>query len=61
MEGNVITMQDIFLFDNTAGFDSEGHSLGALRATGLEPKFLEKMQHNNVTVDPRVFATSDYR
>ncbi len=61
MEGDVITLQDIFLFDNSAGFDSEGRSLGSLTATGLRPKFLEKMQHNNVSVDPRVFATMDYR
>ena len=34
MEGDVITLQDIFLFDNSAGFDSEGRSLGSLKATG---------------------------
>ena len=28
MEGDVITLQDIFLFDNSAGFDAEGRSLG---------------------------------
>ena len=61
MEGDVITLQDIFLFDNSAGFDSEGRTLGTLKATGLRPKFLEKMMHNNVTVDPRIFATMDYR
>jgi pilus assembly protein CpaF len=59
MEGDVITLQDIFLFDNSAGFDSEGRSLGTLKATGLRPKFLEKMLHNNVTVDARIFATTD--
>ncbi|MGN6252341.1 MAG: CpaF family protein [Marmoricola sp.] len=57
MEGDIITLQDIFVFDTGAGFDADGHSLGALRATGLRPKFLEKMSHSNVTVDPRVFAT----
>jgi pilus assembly protein CpaF len=61
MEGDVITLQDIFLFDNSAGFDSEGRSLGSLKATGLRPKFLDKMQNANVTVDPRIFATADYR
>lgn len=61
MEGDVITLQDIFLFDNTAGFDAEGRALGTLKATGLRPKCLEKMLHNNVVVDPRVFATSDFR
>ena len=57
MEGDVITLQDIFVFDHSAGFDAEGRALGRLRATGLRPKFLEKMQHNNVTVDPLLFAT----
>ena len=33
-----------------------GASLGRLRATGLRPKFLEKMEHSNVRVDPRIFA-----
>ncbi len=61
MEGDVITLQDIFIYDNSAGFDLDGRSLGSLKATGLRPKFLEKMQHNNVTVDPRVFATMEFR
>jgi pilus assembly protein CpaF len=56
MEGDVITLQDVFLFDNSAGFDADGRSLGSLKATGLRPKFLEKMAHSNVTVDPRTFV-----
>ncbi|WP_323791232.1 CpaF family protein [Nocardioides sp.] len=55
MEGDVITLQDIFLFDNAAGFDGEGRTLGSLRGTGLRPKFLEKMAYANVTVDPLIF------
>ena len=57
MEGDIITLQDIFVFDNSAGFDAEGHALGRLRSTGLRPKFLEKMAYANVTVDPMLFAT----
>jgi pilus assembly protein CpaF len=56
MEGDVITLQDIFLFDHSMGFDETGTSLGRLRATGLRPKFLEKMEHSNVRVDPTIFA-----
>ena len=56
MEGDVITLQDIFLYDHTAGFDSEGACSGTLKATGLRPKFLEKMAQANVTVDPMMFA-----
>jgi pilus assembly protein CpaF len=56
MEGDVITLQDIFGYDNAAGFDGEGRALGRLRATGLRPKFLEKMANSNVTVDPMLFV-----
>ena len=55
MEGDVITLQDVFVFDNSAGFDTEGRTLGRLRSTGLRPKFLEKMAYANVTVDPLIF------
>ncbi|MCW2816360.1 MAG: CpaF family protein, partial [Nocardioides sp.] len=57
MEGDVITMQDVFVFDNSAGFSAEGKSLGRMRATGLRPKFLEKMAEVNVRVDPMIFAS----
>jgi pilus assembly protein CpaF len=56
MEGDVITLQDIFLFDHTMGFDENGRNLGNLKATGLRPKFLEKLAHANVHVDPMLFA-----
>jgi pilus assembly protein CpaF len=56
MEGDVITLQDIFLFDHTMGFDENGRNLGRLKATGLRPKFLEKLSHGNVHVDPMLFA-----
>ncbi|MDP3894727.1 CpaF family protein [Nocardioides sp.] len=56
MEGDIITLQDVFVYDHTAGFDSEGRRLGRLRSTGLRPKFLEKMAHANVSVDPMLFA-----
>ncbi|MCW2753283.1 MAG: putative conjugal transfer protein [Marmoricola sp.] len=56
MEGDVITLQDIFMFDNGAGFDQDGRSMGTLKATGLRPKFLEKMAFANVEVDPRIFV-----
>ena len=56
MEGDVITLQDVFVYDHTAGFDLDGRALGRLRTTGLRPKFLEKMQYANVSVDPMLFA-----
>ena len=56
MEGDVITLQDIFLFDHSAGFDDDGRNLGSLKATGLRPKFLDKLGQNNVHMDPMIFA-----
>ena len=60
MEGDVITLQDVFLYDHSAGFDADGKALGGLRSTGLRPKFLEKMAYNNVQVDPLLFATERF-
>jgi pilus assembly protein CpaF len=57
MEGDVITLQDIFVYDHSAGFDASGRAQGFLRSTGLRPKFLEKMEHSNVHVDPMIFST----
>src|SRR3954451_7180657 len=56
MEGDVIPMNDLFAFDHSGGFDENGKTLGRLRATGLRPKFLEKLAHANVKVDPMPFA-----
>lgn len=56
MEGDVITLQDLFVWDGSAGFDSEGRALGRLAPTGLRPRFLEKLAAANVTVDPLLFA-----
>jgi pilus assembly protein CpaF len=56
MEGDVITMQDIFVFDYEAGFDADGHPLGHLISTGLRPKFLSKLAQSGVKVDTSVFA-----
>ena len=56
MEGEVITLQDIFLFDFSAGVNEEGKFRGRLRSTGLRPKFLDKLEERGVFVDPDVFA-----
>jgi pilus assembly protein CpaF len=56
MEGDVITLQDLFLFDYSAGIDEEGHFLGGLKSTGLRPRFLDKLQERGISVSPEVFA-----
>ena len=58
MEGDVITLQDIFLFDYHAGYDERGRALGHLRSTGLRPRFLDRLADANVKVDPGLFAVN---
>src|SRR5205823_9370188 len=43
MEGEIITLQDLFLFDFKAGVDEHGRSQGSLWPTGLRPHFLDKL------------------
>jgi pilus assembly protein CpaF len=56
MEGDVITLQDLFLFDYSAGIDEDGKFLGGLKSTGLRPRFLDKLQERGISVPPEVFA-----
>jgi pilus assembly protein CpaF len=60
MEGDVITLQDLFLFDFNAGMDEDGKFRGHLKATGLAPAFLDKLAERGVFVDPNLFAPEDY-
>ena len=55
MEGETITMQDIFLFDFRAGRDSDGRFLGDLKPTGLRPKLLDRLVDLDVKVPTELF------
>jgi pilus assembly protein CpaF len=61
MEGDVITLQDLFTFDFSAGMDEEGRFRGRLKSTGLRPKFLDKLAERGVQVDPDIFALEEQR
>ena len=55
MEGEVILLQDIFVFDFRMGTDAVGRSLGQLKATGLRPHFTERLADRGVKVDTAIF------
>lgn len=57
MEGDVITAQDIFRFDQT-GVDGSGAVLGHFRATGIRPKFLQRVKAYGVNVPDNLFDPS---
>ena len=55
MEGDVIAMQDIFLFERQ-GVDQEGKVLGVFRATGVRPKFADTMSTAGIYLTTNMFA-----
>jgi pilus assembly protein CpaF len=56
MEGDAITMQDLFLYHVTGDLDARGRVQGDLAATGLRPHFLERLAERNIKVDVNWFA-----
>ena len=60
MEGDVITLQDLFVFDFAAGIGTDGRYLGRLKSTGIRPAFLPFLKNNGVTVPDDVFAFETY-
>ena len=59
MEGQTITMSDIFAFDHAAGVDAEGRHLGTIKPTGIRPKFSEKLADYGLYLPPEVFGKID--
>jgi pilus assembly protein CpaF len=59
MEGDIITLTDIFVFEQT-GFDG-GKVVGRLRATGLRPRFIEKLEAAGKNLRPAIFGMGDRR
>ena len=57
MEGDVVTMQDIFIFEQQ-GIDADGRVLGHFRATGIRPKFSERLARAGIDLGPEVFDPS---
>ncbi len=60
MESDVITLQNLFIFDFAAGIDKDGRYLGRLKSTGIRPAFLTFLKNNGVTVPDDVFAFETY-
>jgi pilus assembly protein CpaF len=55
MEGDVIVMQDIFVFEQTGVV--EGRIQGRLKPTGIRPKFVEKFEVAGIHLPPNVFGS----
>jgi pilus assembly protein CpaF len=54
MEGDVIVMQDVFVFEQTGVV--EGKIQGRLKPTGIRPKFVEKFEVQGINLPPGLFG-----
>lgn len=55
MEGDIITMQDIFVFEQE-GIDDQGQVLGQFRATGIRPKFTDRLAAYGIDLPVSLFS-----
>ncbi|HEY7136967.1 MAG TPA: CpaF family protein [Acidimicrobiia bacterium] len=60
MEGDVITLQDLYLFDYGMGMDETGRSRGELKSTGIRPQFAERLGDHGITLEPELFRQQDF-
>jgi pilus assembly protein CpaF len=54
MEGDIVTMQDIFVFEKR-GLSSSGAVLGRFCASGILPKFCERLQSAGIRLPSDIF------
>lgn len=59
MEGEVITMTDIFVFEQTGVENAQ--IMGRLRPTGLRPKFMDKIEASGINLPPSIFGIGERR
>ncbi|MGO4186088.1 CpaF family protein [Pseudarthrobacter sp. TAF60_1] len=57
MEGDIVTLQDAFVFDYSAGVDAHGRFLGRPVATGIRPRFIDRFEDLGIHVSPAVFVS----
>jgi pilus assembly protein CpaF len=61
MEGDVVTMQDIFVFERV-GIGEKGKVLGRFRPTGIRPKFSEQLKYAGIHLPASMFENvSEYK
>lgn len=56
MEGDIVTLQDAFVFDYSAGLDAHGRFLGKPVPTGVRPRFTDRFIELGIDISPSVFG-----
>jgi pilus assembly protein CpaF len=60
MEGEVVVMQDLYLFDYGMGIDEDGKFLGHLKSTGIRPTFAEKLSDQGISLETELFTQQPF-
>ncbi len=59
MEGDIVTLADLYKFDYAAGSDENGFLLGSARPTGLRPQFSDRLGDMGVEVPAHLFGAPE--
>lgn len=57
MEGDVVSLQDVFVYETEGSIDTNGRFKGEFRATGILPKCIDKIRGNGVVINNDWFAS----
>ncbi len=60
MEGDVIIMQDLFMFDFSMGMDAEGAYRGSLKSLGIRPQFADRLADAGQPLDAELFQAESF-
>ncbi|MCL5291394.1 MAG: CpaF family protein [Actinobacteria bacterium] len=61
MEGDIITLQDIFRFDFSMGVDEEGKFTGRVKSTGIRPKFSKRLDDLGIKLPAEIFEFEPFK
>jgi pilus assembly protein CpaF len=61
MEGEVITLSDLFVFDFSAGIDADGRFIGTVGPSGLRPRFADRLHDFGIELPPGLFDADRLR
>jgi len=60
MEGDVIVLQDLYLYDYGMGLNPDGKFLGHLKSTGIRPSFGERLANHGISLESSLFTGEQF-
>jgi pilus assembly protein CpaF len=58
MEGDIITLTELFLFSFEGGMDADGRFANTIHPTGMRPKFEDKLHDAGIQLDAAIFGAN---